>query len=191
MKHDNDSYLFTWWKGAPIFFFKLPLGWLWKDEEWLGHKQNVATDTSTIDWLAVAADNTACHPLFKLSPRKRCILLLLLLECLKTGARPQQPLQGFILQKCRRSILERQKELSVCREFVNYFSFLRRTKMCGLEGREFYLLLSFFTCLKSFFNNRCKKEQFRLYSPCKRSYVSIFLIIVAQNSYGPYISMAI
>lgn len=83
------------------------------------------------------------------------------------------------------------ENLSVCREFVNYFSFLRRTKMCGLEGREFYLLLSFFKYLKSFFNNRCKKEQFRLYSPCKRSYVSVFLIIVAQNSYGPYISMAI
>lgn len=64
--------------------------------------------------------------------------------------------------------------------------------MWGLEGREFYLLLSFiWKYLKSFFNNRCKKVQFRLYSSRERSYVNVFLIIVAQNSYRPYISMLI
>lgn len=80
MKQDMFVYMK---KRCSQFCIKLPLGQHWKDEESLGHEQNLVTDTSTIDWLTVSADHFDCFPLFKLSLRTRCILLLLLAECLK------------------------------------------------------------------------------------------------------------
>lgn len=147
MKQDMFIYMK---KRCSQFCIKLPLGWCWKDEESLRHEKNSVIDASTIDWLAVSADHSDCFPLFKLSPRTRCILLLLLSECLKASATPQQSLQVPILLKCRSRILGRCKEANVYRKFVNYIRFLR-TELSGLEGGELYLLFLLYLEIHKFF----------------------------------------
>lgn len=113
-----------------------------------------------------------------MSSRKRLILLLLLLEYLKICATPQKLTQGFILQKCERCVLERQKEPSIYGWFVNSV-FWEKLKCESWKGENFTCFYLFFRSTQSLFLTIAVKKYI---SSCK-VHIRVVILMFFKSSF--------